>query len=423
MHAVRYAKYAPNFYKGNCPADKLVYRINAQNYTAGFAIMLSKVLDAEHKLDALLPSRPLETNPPGDLVTAAIAWSAAVWAEADKLGPLAITKQQTGQGLTLARHPVYICGVHRSGTTLLRNLLDGHPGLVVLPSEGTFYTVLESKLRALPQNEQMSFLGSEWIRRLANPINQPPYWLLGRSTGSSSPYVDFARYLMTWWKILDHKKDRQAPHIAVVLAYATCTGSLHAKLWVDKTPANERFLNRIWKEVPEAKIIQMIREPVATLNSRKMMEPSLVMRNALLDMRMSFRAALKQSRVNNANYILVRYENLCAEPQAVLEKLCLFMNIPITASLNEPTVAGIPVKANSTFANMAPPGQILKPHQHPQTGAIGAAEYRLLAAYIGRPAKKLNYPVKQISFLHRYSTLLKQAFLHVLTIPGNKFQR
>src|SRR6185437_130463 len=352
--------------------------------------MLQKVLETEHKLDALLPLKPLKTAPAQDLMTAARQWSAAVWHEAAKLGPLALTPQQLGQGTELSRHPVYVCGVHRSGTTLLQNLLDGHPDLVVLPSEGTFYTVLESKLRALPGQKQCFFLAFEWVRRLANPINQPPYWLLGRSSASHSPYVDFARYFIAWWNVLDHEKNRHAPHLAVVLAYATCTNKLNAKHWVDKTPANERFLTRIWKETPSAKVIHMIRDPLDTLNSRKMMEPTVPVHRALADMKMSFKVANNQSRLNDPRYMLVRYENLCNEPQAILESLALFLNIPITESLTTPTVAGMPVKANSTFANTSPAGQILKSHQHRQLTVLSAAEHMQLAAYLSSLAQKLN---------------------------------
>lgn len=385
--------------------------------------MRSTIINTEKKLDTLLPLRRLETAPPAALIAAAHEWSAAVWAEAEKLSPLILTQQQYGLGIELARNPVYICGVHRSGTTLLRNILDGHPNLTVLPSEGTFYTVLESKLRELPPGEQVSFLGREWIRRLANPINEPPYWLLGRSIGPDSPYVDFARYLMAWWKRFDHKKNRLAPHIAVVLAYATCINQLHAKHWVDKTPANERFLGRIWKETPRAKIIHIIRDPLATLNSRKTMEPSIPVQNALADMKMSFKVAVKQSRLNDPRYLLIRYEDLCNEPKVVLEKLGLFLNIPVSESLNIPTVAGMPANANSIFASTSPAGKILKPYQHQQQNSLSAAEYNQLAAYVSGLAAKLDYPVAQIGLLQKFGILMKATLLSLFGLPRRQFRR
>src|ERR1700744_1848693 len=151
---------------------------------------LTEIIVTERKLNSLLPGQRLEQTPPGALINAARAWSGEVWKAASKLGPMPVSGEQLLQARELANKPVYVCGVHHSGTTLVRDLLDGHPELTVLPSEGTWYTNLEHKLQLLPEDKRLAFLGREWLRRLANPINQPPYWLLGRSNVTDSPYVD-----------------------------------------------------------------------------------------------------------------------------------------------------------------------------------------------------------------------------------------
>ncbi len=362
--------------------------------------MSLKIIEAEDVLNTLLPVYRLEESPSAALIKAAAMWSQTVWAAAVQLGPMALSAQQVSHGLKLAASPVFICGVHRSGTTLLRNLLDGHPELAVLPSEGTYFTNLEFKLQALSENEWPTFLGTEWLRRLANPINQPPYWLLGRTCAAGSPYVDFARYLMAWWKILYQREKTQWPHTAVVLAYASCTNTA-AALWVDKTPTNERFLNRIWKEMPGAKIIHVVREPVATLISRKEMEPALYIRTVLKDMKLSFRVALTPSYLNDPRFLVVRYEQLCENPTTVTDQIASFLNIGFSESILRPTVAGLPVKANSSSAQQAGPDQILKPHQHLHNEQLPAAELRLLASYIGNLAAKLNYPITKATFLNK----------------------
>ncbi|MGZ3835018.1 MAG: sulfotransferase family protein [Mucilaginibacter sp.] len=368
--------------------------------------MFSKIAEAERKLNGLLPVRRLEQSPPTDLMSAAVTWSNEVWAKAEELGIEPLSAKQLTQGHLLANHPVYICGVHRSGTTLVRDLLDGHPDLVVLPSEGTFYANLEFKLLSLPENERTSFLCREWLRRLANPINQPPYWLLGRSNEEGSPYVSFARYFMAWWENCD-KGNPQWPHIAIVLAYASYTNNLAAKLWVDKTPANERFLDRIRKEMPEAKIIQVIRDPVAILSSRKKMEPSITLRRALLDLKMSFRVADEQREKNAPEFLLLRYEEICEVPQTVIERIALFLNIEAPAILKQPTVAGLPSQANSSFNKEAASGQILKREQHLQPEILSKEEQALIAIYIGDISARLNYPLTQVGFLRKLYLRLK----------------
>lgn len=361
---------------------------------------LSKIVEAEYNFNALLPLRRLQHSPPGELIAAAGQWSQLVWAEAERQGPVPLTKDQVKSGFNLAQGPVFICGVHRSGTTLVRNLLDGHNKLSVLPSEGTFYTNLEHKLKTLPKNYRAAFLGMEWLRRLANPINQPPYWLLGRSTIENSPYVDFARYLIAWWNEVLHDGCTQWPHTAVLLAYASCFND-KAELWVDKTPVNERFLNRIWQEMPAAKIIVPVRNPVAVLSSRKKMESGLNLRQALLDLRMSFKVAVEQSEANNPKFFLVRYEQLSGEPVATMQKLAAFLDIEYSEILNTPTVAGMPAGANSSFKQDAAPGQILKQNEHEQNEALSKREMDLLSVAFGKHSGKLGYPLLKIGFLRK----------------------
>src|ERR1700761_6520220 len=202
-----------------------------------------EIIAAERDYHDLLPIKRMPDRPSAALIDAAHRWSAAIWAAARRIGPMPLTTQQISDGLRMAERPVFICGVHRSGTTLVRNLLDGHGSLSVLPSEGTFFTNLEVQIKRLAtEDEKMSFLVQEWLRRLANPINQPPHWLLGFSEANYSPYIDFARYMISWWHVVGQYRSIW-PHIAVMLSYASCTNSLGATYWVDKTPVNERYLN------------------------------------------------------------------------------------------------------------------------------------------------------------------------------------
>lgn len=363
------------------------------------------LIEAENKFNALLPNKRLVAAVPADLLTAGREWSAAVWGKAEKLGPMPLSDDEIATGLQLLVNPVFICGVHRSGTTLVRDLLDGHPDLVVLPSEGTYYTNLEAKILALPEKERLSFLGMEWLRRLANPINQAPYWLLGRSTDTSSAYVDFARYLMAWWLVPE-----VTPQTAVILAYASCTGKLGAKLWVDKTPTNERFLKRIWREMPNAKIIHVIREPLATMESRRKMEPTITLKRALCDLKTSFRIAIEQSALNDKWCLLVRYEDLCNDPEIFAEQVGLFLNIDVWDTLKQPTVAGIPAKANSSFENKAITGEILKPDEHKQVEVLSKAEQRFISANVGKLAAQLGYTLAPVNTFLRMFLGLKYWF-------------
>lgn len=353
--------------------------------------MYQQILNTEQAYNALLPAQRLGYRPPADLLKAAEAWSKAAWAAAKRLGPMPLTDEQVNNGLRLAQNPVFICGVHRSGTTLVRDLLDAHPQLSVLPSEGTFYTNQETKLLQMTENDRAAYLTTEWLRRIANPINQPPYWLLGRSTAQTSAYVDFARYVMAWWQIIDHQPHTQWPHTAIILAYAACTNNLTAKFWVDKTPTNERFLERIWQEMPNAKIIHVIREPIATVASRRVMEPGVGMSRILHDLEISYITALNYGNKNDPHFLLIRYEELCNEPEKSTGRIAEFLGIDNLDILRRTTVAGMPANANSSFNKDAASGKILKANEHRQPEIISATRRRQIAAYIGGIAKESGY--------------------------------
>lgn len=368
---------------------------------------LTKMIEAEDALDTVLPIRKLEEAPSTELITAAKKWSETVWAQAEELRPMKLSKEQVALALQLSKNAVFVCGVHRSGTTLLRDMLDGHPSLVVLPSEGTYYTNQEAKLRFMPEKEWAAHLGREWLRRMVNPINQPPYWLLGRSTEQGSPYVDFARYVLAWWEVVPHEPGTQWPHMAIVLAYASCTGKLGAGFWVDKTPTNERFLKRIWQELPSAKIIHMVRDPVATISSHKKMDPSFSLRTTLRYLRNSFHVAAQQSLMRDPRFLLLRYEDLCDEQQKTTSEVATFLNIESLDIMKQTSVAGIPSWANSSFNKQAQAGMILKAQRHPQNQSLNGLEQKAVAAYLRKLAAKHKYYLERVSFLSKLYVMIK----------------
>ena len=362
--------------------------------------MVGRILETEQALDALLPLTRLTEKPSADLLSAAKAWSSAVWQQAEALGPMPLSQEQMKQGIILSENAVFICGVHRSGTTLVRDLLDGHPELLVLPSEGTYYTNLEARLQKLPEQERMTCLGKEWLRRLANPVNQPPYWLLGNTDLQHSPYVAFARYFMAWWPVADHRKLPHWPHTAVILAYASAANKLNAKCWVDKSPTNEQFLNRIWNDLPKAKIIHIVRNPYAVVSSRRKMEPAISLKSVLKDLSRSYQIAASQSALNDAQFMLVRYEDVCEDTSRFIEKLTACLNIQPDPSLLSSTVAGIPVQANSSFTSGIA-GEIIPAGHYNRPEMLSDKEKKMLEAYLQSSGRKIGCELARINYFQR----------------------
>ncbi len=370
------------------------------------------IVDLEAQLDRQL-QRPRVTNLDAAR-QAATAWSRAVWSVAESAGPPILTASEIEHAFAIARRPVFVFGVHRSGTTLVRDLLDHHPALSVLPAEGTMLTNFAWHLKRLEPDSWLRFLGCEWLRRLANPINQHPYWLLGRSSAEGSPYVEFARALLAWWPLVETRlgpRTTSWPLVAIALAYAHCTAGFRTvsplERWVEKTPTNERFLARLMAEFPEARLLHVVRHPFAVYaSSRQAMRnsghPSSDESRILRQMHLSYREAASRSvRPASDSYLLVRYEDLLEDTAGSVHRMASFLGIQPLPVMMQPTANGIPTPSNSSFESDKVAGKL---NRQPADGAFHALTRRdreRLSAMLADDVGKLGYPLAPLPALRR----------------------
>ncbi len=344
--------------------------------------------------------------PRATLIAAAEQWSAEVWSAAEAAEPLTPDPPRQRSGMALAARPVFICGVHRSGTTLLRDLLDGHPDLCVLPSEGTFLTSVKRDLDRVPAADRCGFLTREWLRRLANPTNREPFWCLGRAAAGANPYVEFARRVQGWWGVLSDAlggRNPLWPHLAIVLAYNDSRTEDPRgdgpRYWVDKTPTYELHLVALQRAFPSARLIQMIRHPRAVVASRRTLEervfghfrrPHRVMSEIAASMRIALETGSR-----GASHLVVRYEDLVSAPDGELQRVADFLHVEQHPCLRHPTVAGRPSRSNSSFDVEPESGNI-----HADEAARRPAselDERLVAAYVARSSARLGYDVVRMA--------------------------
>ena len=338
-------------------------------------------------LDAALVDRRTVERFESSWLEPAMRWSSAVWAAAVALGPAELTDTMRAQGLALAARPVFVCGAHRSGTTLMHDLLDGHPALAVLPSEASWFGNFRERMARLPADEAASLLGQAWLRRLVNPNNQPPFWLLGRD--SAGRYVAFARRLLAWLPNGPAPRPDAWPLAAVALA---CAGEANGVTrWVEKTPGTERHIDRIRADFPDAKVIHVVRAPQEVAASHKALigradDSATGMAPALWALIRSYRIAGHRARRESpARYHIVRYEDLIARRGPVMSEIADFLGIASHEALLHPTTAGLATATNSSFADggdRRPPRFTLREHV---LLAMAAACYRALPAMESPP--------------------------------------
>jgi hypothetical protein len=108
-----------------------------------------RIIAMEQRIDALLRRQVPDDRFVQSLRSALREWSLAIWNAAETLGPSNFMPDELDRGLELAQRPVFVCGAARSGTTLLRDLLDGHQQVIAIPNESGFYLGVESALFGL----------------------------------------------------------------------------------------------------------------------------------------------------------------------------------------------------------------------------------------------------------------------------------
>jgi hypothetical protein len=367
----------------------------------------SSMIELESRLDRLLRNQVPDEQFVRSLRSTVEAWSQANWTAAESMGPSILASSELDHGLRLAQRPVFVCGLARSGTTLLRDLLDGHPQLVALPDETGFYGATARALADIRSDRHLSYLGCRWLEKLAA---RPPFWLLGPFASAASPYVAFARDYAGWWQVSERRNEARNnawPLAAFALAYAQRLGGgtlpPDARIWVEKTPGHYRFLARIWQDFPAAKVIQIVRRPEAVLASVKIsarrMPPHRSYRrrtveHILRQMAVAYWvAADNHARLPDDRYCLVRYEDLTADPDMVMLRIARFLEIEPQPSLLLPTVAGRPAANNSSFGASRPDLNTL----------LDPIERALLELAVARSAAKLGYARSQAlgSMKHR----------------------
>jgi hypothetical protein len=125
----------------------------------------------------------------------------------------------------------------------------------------------------------------------------------------------------------------------------------------EKTPAHVFFVPQLLEWFPNAKIIHTFRDPRAIYASRKKKSESAGRRPGKAGLRrlgVAFQLASSLHVIANwrriekyhrryqeqfpGRYTLLKYEDLVLEPQATLERLCRFLDVPLTETMLQQTV-------------------------------------------------------------------------------------
>lgn len=200
-----------------------------------------------------------------------------------------------------------IVGAPRSGTTLLRFMLDAHPELAIPPETGF--------LRLGPELVERRVTADEFFRTIVAFPETAPAW------------GDFG---------IDGESFRDALNQSVPFTvaggfrtfYRLYASRFQKSRWGDKTPLHCKAIEPIRQVLPEARFLHIIRDgrDAALSLRRTWFSPGQEIETQAAYWRDCVTAA-RTAGVGRADYFEVRYEALIERPASLLKEICSFIEI------------------------------------------------------------------------------------------------
>lgn len=218
----------------------------------------------------------------------------------------------------MSNDPIFIVGVHRSGTTLLRYMLSSSPRIYI-PPESDFIPkfFLGKPLAALGEEEVSSTLD----------IIFDKYRFVKEWEGARPETKDFysAMQLKTPAGFLDQ----------LYSCYAAQKGAIR---WGDKTPIYSSYIDLIHQIFPRAKFVHIIRDgrDVALSMLDKWGDKEVhvdiyfTARNWVRRIR---EAQSSGKRLESGLYYELTYESLVSSPEESLRRICEFLEEPFVEEM------------------------------------------------------------------------------------------
>jgi hypothetical protein len=214
--------------------------------------------------------------------------------------------------------PIFIVGSPRSGTTLLRRILDRHPALAIC-GETHFHRLVYLRRKAFGD-----------LSDLANRRRLITEYISSRQIRRAG--LDTAEFVE---RLSREATSYRAMFSAILSYYAEIHGKRRCG---EKTPQHAFFLETLCEWFPNAVILHMIRDPRAVVASLQRAEwsPGSVVTNARTWLKHNRAARLFRDRTG---YLEVRYEALVTEPLTELRRVCALIGEEYSPLMQQPEVA------------------------------------------------------------------------------------
>jgi hypothetical protein len=273
--------------------------------------------------------------------------------------------------------PFFVVAAARSGTTLLRVMLDRHP-LLAIPGEGHF----------------IPHLWATRDRYGSGGIVERPEVLLA----DLARHPGFRFWDLPITAVRDEIVGTPAPTFAEVMeaAYVAYARRAGKPRWADKTPDYVDHLPLLASLFPEARFVHMIRDgrdvALSTIDLKRFHRHASTCAHFWAR---QVGGAMREGerRLGPERYLELRYEDLLDDPERELRRLCAFVDLPFHESLlehDERDLEKLPEQFRPIHSRLAlPPTKGLRDWRS-QMSASEVAEFEAVA---GRELAAAGYPL------------------------------
>lgn len=284
--------------------------------------------------------------------------------------------------------PLFIVGMPRSGTKLLRTLLDQHPLIGITQFETEFFPYWVRNWSKFGKLSEYDNFQKFYMKML-----KVPYFLYCSRSGSLIKCE-------TWYHLCEDYTPARV--FEALLRHDVMAPAGSKKIWGDKSPGYLKYMRLLKQHFPEAKFVHIVRDVRDyCLSINKAWGKNMIRAAQRWVDTISW--ARHDARQFRQDYFELRYEDLLQKPARTLGDLCCFLGIPFEErmlALKRPTEnigdargkRGILSGNKSKFLTRMDPGTI---------GKIEKISWHVL--------KDLNYPVStypKVERLPRYKMQL-----------------
>ena len=251
-------------------------------------------------------------------------------------------------------NPVFICGHRKGGTTVFHNLFDGHPELLVYPSD------LNLLYAYFPQYLQPGFSDEQRRERLDKVLFEDlKEQLKINNTGS---LIDMDKFRSGFFeRVGEDLVDMKKIISSLIMSFAS-TVNASGKVPVIKETSIEIYATEIFSWFPDAKFIQLLRDPrdnygalksgvskyYSKIGENEKETLASLIHRAKLGMEIGF---YNLQKFGPEKYKMLKFEDVISNPEREMKSVADFMNIKFDPVLLSPTRLNERTRGNNFDGN------------------------------------------------------------------------